>query len=95
MASANKIEAIILGAAVGVAVLRYFNMSQEDKEAFMNHLKDRVHLLLEDTDGTIAKVKEHFAMIDQKGKDEWVDKAMILKKLLTTLFGTNGKLLTA
>lgn len=95
MASTNKIEAIILGAAVGVAVLRYFNMSTEDKEAFMNHLKNRVHSLLEDTEGTIAKVKDHFAQIDAKGKDEWVDKAMILKNLLTTLFGTNGKLLTA
>ena len=93
MANTNKIEAIIFGAAIGVAILRYFNMSVEDREAFMNRLKERVHTLLDDTEGTIAKVKEHFEQIDNK--DEWVDKALILKKLLTTLFGTNGKLLTA
>ena len=90
---ANRIEAIIFGAALGVAILRYFNMTQEDKEAFMTRLKDRVSTLLEDTEGTIGQVKEHFEQIDNK--DEWVDKALILKKLLTTLFGTNGKLLTA
>ncbi len=93
MANTNKIEAIIFGAAIGVAILRYFNMSVEDREAFMNRLKERVHTLLDDTEGTIAKVKEHFEQIDNK--DQWVDKALILKKLLTTLFGTNGKLLTA
>lgn len=94
MASSNKIEAIILGAAIGVAVLKYFNMTQDEKDAFMNHLKERIHSLLEDTDGTVEKVKEHFAQIDKKGKDEWVGKAFILKKLLTTLFGTNGRMLT-
>ena len=91
--NSNRIEAIIFGAAIGVAILRYFNMSAEDKEQFMTRLKDRVSHLLEDTEGTIGKVKEHFEQIDNK--DEWVDKAIILKKLLTTLFGTNGKLLTA
>jgi hypothetical protein len=91
--NSNRIEAIIFGAAIGVAILRYFNMSEEDKKDFMNRLKDRVSTLLEDTEGTIGKVKEHFEQIDSK--DEWVDKALILKKLLTTLFGTNGKLLTA
>ena len=91
--NSNRIEAIIFGAAIGVAILRYFNMSAEDKEQFMTRLKERVSHLLEDTEGTIGKVKEHFEQIDNK--DEWVDKAIILKKLLTTLFGTNGKLLTA
>ena len=91
--NSNRIEAIIFGAALGVAILRYFNMSEEDKKAFMTRLKDRVSVLLEDTEGTIEKVKDHFAEIDDK--KEWVDKAIILKKLLTTLFGVNGKLLTA
>lgn len=94
MSNSNKIEAIILGAAIGVAVLRYFNMSQDDKDKFMNHLKNRVNTLLEDTEGTVKQIKESFAKIDDKGKDEWVDKAFILKNLLTELFGHNGRLLT-
>jgi hypothetical protein len=95
MDNSNKISLVLLGAAVGVALIRFFNMTEKEREEFFKDLKQRVTELLSDTEGTIEHVKHHFALIDAKGKDEWVDKIMIFKRLLNTLFGQQVQLLSS
>ena len=90
MTNSDKISVILLGAAAGVALVKFFNMDEEEREKFFNHLKDRLQYLLKDTEGTVDTVKKHFAMIDDKPSGAWIDKMMIFKKLLTSLFGTEG-----
>ena len=89
MLKANTIGALILGAAVGVALVKYFNMPEDEKTAFIAHLKSRAHELLDDAEGTVEKVKQHFAEIDAKPKEAWVDKIFVAKRLLTDLFGSS------
>ena len=91
MSNEKTIGAIILGAAVGVALLRFFNMPEEERREFISHLKNRAHDLLDDTEGTMNKVKHHFAQIDMK--ENSVDKILVVKNLLTDLFGSDRRFL--
>ncbi|MBA2250738.1 MAG: hypothetical protein H0W12_11175 [Chitinophagaceae bacterium] len=91
MTKSDTIGAIILGAAASVAILRFFNMPKEERDDFIEHLKNRAHDMLDDTQGTIEKVKQHFAEIDRK--DQPVDKLLVVKNMLTDLFGSTKRYL--
>ena len=93
MSKANTIGAIILGAAAGVALVNFFSMPEYEKEEFFTHLKNRAHELLDDTEGTVDKVKDYFAEIDAKPREAWVEKILVAKRLLTDLFGSERRFL--
>ncbi|MDB5221971.1 MAG: hypothetical protein JWN83_638 [Chitinophagaceae bacterium] len=93
MSKANTIGALILGAAAGVALMKFFTMPEYEKEEFLAHLKNRAHDLLDDAEGTVDKVKAHFSEIDMKPKEAWVDKLFVAKRLLTELFGSERRFL--
>lgn len=93
MSRSNYIGALILGAAVGVALLKFYNMPKEERDEFLDYLKNRAHDLLDDAEETVEKVKQHFAEIDAKSPDEWVDKLFVVKRLLTNLFGSERRYL--
>ena len=93
MSKANTLGAIILGAAAGVALVKFFSMPQFEREEFVTHLKSRAHELLDDAEGTLDKVKDHFAEIDAKPKEAWVEKLLVAKRLLTELFGSERRFL--
>ncbi len=91
MSKSNTIGAIILGAAVSVAMVKFFSMPQQERDEFIGHLKNRAHELLDDTEGTVTKVKQHFAEIDSK--QDSVDKLLVVKNMLTDFFGSNKRYL--
>ncbi len=93
MSKANTIGALVLGAAASVALIKYFSMPELEREEFITHLKDRAHELLDDAEGTVDTIKQHFAEIDMKPKEAWVDKLFVAKRLLTELFGSDKKFL--
>ena len=91
MSKANTIGAIILGAAAGVALVKYFSMPEDERTEFITHLKNRAHELLDDAEGTVDKVKDHFAEIDSK--DQPIEKLFVVKRLITELFGSDKRFL--
>ncbi len=93
MARSNYIGALILGAAAGVALLKFYSMPKEERDEFLDHLKNRAHDLLDDAEGTVEKVKHHFAEIDEKQPDQLVDKLFVVKRLLANLFGSERRYL--
>ena len=93
MSRTNTLGALILGAAVGVALVKFFSMPEDEKEEFLTHLKTRAHDLLDDAEGTLNKVQNHFAEIDTKPSDAWVDKLFVGKRLITELFGSDKRFL--
>lgn len=86
----NKFAAIILGVAVGVALYRYFSMSEEERKEFNDHVKDRTNNLLSDTDDTVQRVDHFMAEYDQQDEDAWIDKLYIFRKMLKDLY-SGGK----
>jgi len=93
MNKGNTIGALILGAAVGVALLKFYSMPPEERQEFMAHLKNKAHDLLDDAEGTVERIKDHFAEIDSKQPNEWVDKMFVIKRLLGELFGSERRYL--
>lgn len=93
MSKANTIGALILGAAVGVALLKFYSMPVEEREEFYAHLKNKAHDLLDDAEGTVERIKDHFAEIDAKESNEWVDKLFVIKRLVGDLFGSERRYL--
>lgn len=93
MTKSDKIGALMLGAAAGLAILKFYNMPYEEKQAFKEHLTNRAHDLLDEAEETMDTVKHHFAEIDAKQPHEWIDKAFVFKRLLTELFGSERRYL--
>ncbi|MEO6328426.1 MAG: hypothetical protein ABIO55_05820 [Ginsengibacter sp.] len=91
MNKSNTIGAVILGAAAGLALLKFFSMPQEERQEFVSHLKSRAHDLLDDAEGTVDKVKQHFAEIDTRPSS--IDKLFVFKRLLSNLFGSDRRYL--
>lgn len=91
MSKETTIGALLLGAVAGVALLKFYSMPQEERNEFISHLKNRAHDLLDDTEGTLNKVKHHFAQIDTK--QNGVDKLLVVKNLLSDLFGSERRYL--
>ena len=89
MAKSNKVAALILGAAAGVALVKFFKMPAEERNKFCDHLKRQTSVLLDNAEDTVEKV-EHF-MDDFKSKEEgeWIDKLYILKNMFKSLYGSD------
>lgn len=94
MSTSGKIGAVILGAVIAIAILKFYSMSEEEREEFFAHLKRRANDLLDDAEGTVEKVKQHLAEIDEKAKDAWADKMLILRRMLDDLFGSEKRFLS-
>jgi hypothetical protein len=88
MSTTNKVAALILGAAAGVALVKFFNMPKEEREEFYAHVKNTTHQLLDDAEDTVEKVEHFMDEYKSKGKNEWIDKLYILKKMFKNLYGS-------
>lgn len=88
MAKTNPLAAIILGAAAGVALVRFFNMPKEERESFCNHLKDQTNYLLDNAEDTVEKVEHYMDEFKAKGENAWIDKLYVLKKMFKNLYGS-------
>ena len=93
MAKTEKIAAIILGVAAGVALVKFLRMPKEEREAFYDFLKNKTHDLLDDAEDTVEKVEHFMDEFKDKGEDEWIYKIYILKKMFKKLYGTEKRFL--
>lgn len=89
MAKSNKIAAVILGAAAGVALVKFLNMPREQRNEFYDFLKNKSRQLLDNAEDTVEKVEQYMDEFKEKGDDEWIDKIYILKKMFTSLYGSD------
>ena len=88
MNKSNTIAAVILGAAATVALIRFFNMPKERRDAFFSHLKDTTETLLDDAEETVEKVEQYMDEIKSKGENEWIDKLYVLKRMFRDFYGS-------
>ena len=93
MAKSNSIPAIILGAAVGLTLLRFFNLTKDERDQVLSDIKNKTHDLLDDAEATVEKVKHYVEELKSKGNDEWTDKLFIIKNMIKDLYGTEHRLL--
>ena len=89
MAKSNKIAAVILGAAAGVALVKFLNMPREQRNEFYDFLKNKSRQLLDNAEDTVEKVEQYMDEFKEQGDDEWIDKIYILKKMFKSLYGSD------
>ena len=88
MAKTNKVAAIILGAAAGVALNKFFSMPKEERDEFFANIKNKTSELLDNAEDTVEKVEHYMDEYKSKGENEWIDKLYILKKMFKNLYGS-------
>jgi phage-related protein len=91
MAKSTTIASLILGASIGFALLKFYNMPKEEREAFYGHLKNTTNDLLDDAETTVEKVEHYMDEIKLKGENDWIEKLYVLKKMFTDFYGTERR----
>ncbi len=93
MVKQSTITSFIFGASIGLALLRFYSMSKEERDAFFNHLKKTTNDLLDNADTTVEKVEHFMSELKSKEKNEWMGKLYVLKKMFNDFYGTQKKYL--
>lgn len=86
MSKTTTIVSIILGASIGIALVKYYSMTEEEREAFWQRIKNITSELLDDAENTLEKVEAYFDEIKSKGEDNLIEKLYVVKKMLKDLF---------
>lgn len=92
MVKTSTITAVIFGASIGVALLKFYSMPKAQRDAFLDHLKKRTDALLDNAEGTVEKVEHFMNEVKAKGENEWVEKLYVVKKMFKDLYGNNRNL---
>ena len=87
MTNKNKVAAVILGAAVGVALVRFFNLPKEERADILRGIKEKTSELLDDAENTVTKVENFMDDFQSRGENEWIDKLYLVKKAFTDFYG--------
>ena len=93
MTKSDKAALVILGAAAGVAIWRFFSMPAAERQEFLHHIKVTTTQLLDNAEDTVGKVDHFITQIDGKGKDDWIDKLYLVKKMFRDLYGSEKRFL--
>ncbi|MEO9211226.1 MAG: hypothetical protein ABI208_09005 [Ginsengibacter sp.] len=93
MEKSNKIAALILGAAAGVALVRFFSMPKEEQEELCAHIKNKTSQLLDNAEDSVEKIEHFMEEFKSKEANDWIDKLYVLKKMLKDFYGAQKHLL--
>ena len=93
MTKSDKAALVILGAAAGVAIWRFFKMPLIERQEFCRHITETTNELLNNAEDTVEKVNHFITEIDEKGKDDWIDKLYLVKKMFRDLYGSEKRYL--
>lgn len=93
MAKSTTVGGLILGASIGAALIKYYSMDKEDKEALKHHLKTTTDYLLDNAESTVEKVEQFMEEIKAKGENQWIEKLYVVKKMFIDLYGFENKYL--
>ena len=84
----KQIAGLILGAAAGLALYKFFSMPREKRDEFYAHIKDTTNELLDNAEDTVEKVEQYISEFNSKGEGDWIDKLYVLKKMFRKLYGS-------
>ena len=93
MNKTSTITSIILGASIGAALLKFYSLPKEEKDALVDYLKKTTNDLLDDAESTVEKVEQYMGEVKSKGDRAWVEKIYIFKKMFRELYGFDKKFL--
>ena len=93
MAKSSTVAALIFGASIGVALLKFYSMPKEERDALFNHLKRTTDDLLDNAEETVEKVEQFMGEVKSKGEKEWIEKLYVVKKMFQHFYGNDKRYL--
>jgi gas vesicle protein len=87
--NAKHIATFILGAAAGVAMAKYFGMTEEEREKLFANLKEKASGLKGEAEDAFDKAKDYFEELKTKGADALKDHLAEAEKMMQDLFNKN------
>ena len=85
--SAKHFATFFMGAAAGLALAKYMNMSDEEKEKFIAGLKDKANKFKGEAEHAWDKASDYFEELKTKGADAFKEHAANAETVLKDLFG--------
>ena len=84
----NKhIATFLLGAAAGIAAMKYMGMSQEEKDKLAKDLKDKANKVKDEAEKVMDKAKGYFDELKTKGSEAFKEHFDNAEKTMSDLFG--------
>jgi vacuolar-type H+-ATPase subunit H len=84
----NKhIATFLLGAAAGIAAMKYMSMSQEEKDKLAADLKDKANKVKDEAEKVMEKAKDYFEELKTKGSEAFKEHFADAEKTMSDLFG--------
>jgi hypothetical protein len=85
--NAKHIATFMLGAAVGLALAKYMNMTDEEKDKMMNDIKDKANGFREEAETAVGKAKDYFEELKTKGAGAMKEHLAEAENMVNDLFG--------
>ncbi|MEZ5046285.1 MAG: hypothetical protein R2831_04765 [Chitinophagaceae bacterium] len=82
----KHIATFLLGAAAGAAIMKYNNLSEEEKEELMTKLKKQAEDIKGEAEKATETVKEYMSELKSKGMDSLKDYIGETEKAIQDLF---------
>lgn len=87
----KHIATFLMGAAAGLAVYKYMQMTDEEKEKLANDIKEKANSLKDDAVAGFDKLKDYFDELRTKGAEALKDNMADAEDMLKDLFGKKEK----
>lgn len=87
MVNSKHIATFILGAAAGFAAAKYMSMTDEEKEKFMQDLKDKANKFKAEAENATEKAKDYFEELKTKGGEAVKEQFAGAEKFMSEFFG--------
>ncbi|MEN9548382.1 MAG: hypothetical protein RIR12_973 [Bacteroidota bacterium] len=87
----KHIATFLLGAAAGLAIYKYMQMTDEEKEKLAEDIKEKANHLKADAEAGVEKLKDYFDELRTKGAEALKENMADAEGLLKDLFGKKEK----
>ena len=87
----KQIIGLALAGGAAVAVYKLYNMPKEQRNEMIDSLKKETLAFLEKAESSVDKVQHYMGQIREKNPDEWMDKAFIVKNMLSDFYRGTAK----
>lgn len=84
--NSKHIATFLLGAAAGIAAMKYMSMTDEEKEKLAADLKDKANKIKEEAEGAVAKAKDYFEELKTKGSESFKEHFADAESMMNDLF---------
>jgi ElaB/YqjD/DUF883 family membrane-anchored ribosome-binding protein len=84
--NSKHIATFILGAAAGLALMKYATMSDEEKEQFFNDVKDKADKFKGEAEEAFDQAKDYFEELKTKGAQAFKEHLSDAEKFMNDIF---------